>query len=289
MNGKTFLLGVGCQKGGTTWMHDYLSQSEHVDLGLMKEYHIFDHHDLVQERTRQKVLARLDKQATRKKDEGKITSSKLRRSFIHDPETYFDYFASLLVPDDILLTGDITPAYSGLSADRFRMIREGLVSRGIPVRVIFLMRDPLERIWSAARMKLWGEKKSSKEPDLVRTGDEALVLETYRSTPVQYRTNYHLTITALESVFAPEELHYDFYERLFTEQATRQICEFLRIPYVEPKFDKRVHTSPKATEISDETANLVVQAYSDVYSFAAERFGADLIAHLWPHYRYVNV
>ena len=39
---KVFLLGVGCQKGGTTWLHGQLAKHPEVDLGFTKEYHIFD-------------------------------------------------------------------------------------------------------------------------------------------------------------------------------------------------------------------------------------------------------
>ena len=37
-----FILGVGCQNGGTTWIDDQLSKVEQVDLGFQKEYHVFD-------------------------------------------------------------------------------------------------------------------------------------------------------------------------------------------------------------------------------------------------------
>lgn len=40
--GKTFLLGVGAQKAGTTWLYDYLNDHPQTDMGLYKEYHLFD-------------------------------------------------------------------------------------------------------------------------------------------------------------------------------------------------------------------------------------------------------
>ena len=43
---KTFLLGVGCQKGGTTWLYDYLATSPQFKHGHRKEYHVFDAIDL---------------------------------------------------------------------------------------------------------------------------------------------------------------------------------------------------------------------------------------------------
>ena len=39
---KQFILGVGCQKGGTTWIYDQLNKIEKVDFGFKKEYHLFD-------------------------------------------------------------------------------------------------------------------------------------------------------------------------------------------------------------------------------------------------------
>jgi hypothetical protein len=39
---KTFILGVGAQKGGTTWLHRQLNKNKNIDLGFRKEYHIFD-------------------------------------------------------------------------------------------------------------------------------------------------------------------------------------------------------------------------------------------------------
>lgn len=64
---KTFLLGVGCQKDGTTWVHDYLSTHRKVDMGFEKEYHIIDalhlrENTLIRQRTEsQKNLVFQDK------------------------------------------------------------------------------------------------------------------------------------------------------------------------------------------------------------------------------------
>lgn len=44
---------------------------------------------------------------------------------------------------------DITPSYSMLSAGDFAIVRDGLEAKGFDVKVVFLMRDPLERLWSS--------------------------------------------------------------------------------------------------------------------------------------------
>ena len=37
-----FLLGVGAQKAGTSWLHQQLHQRSDADFGFLKEYHIHD-------------------------------------------------------------------------------------------------------------------------------------------------------------------------------------------------------------------------------------------------------
>ena len=39
---KDFILGVGCQKGATTWLRRQLNKHETCDFGFRKEYHVFD-------------------------------------------------------------------------------------------------------------------------------------------------------------------------------------------------------------------------------------------------------
>ena len=99
----TFLLGVGCQKGGTAWMHRYLEASPQCDPGFRKEYHVWDALDLPSGRL---ARQRIENQGGQ------------RARFLDDPDHYFDYFAGLLGPSGARLTADITPAYAGLSAER---------------------------------------------------------------------------------------------------------------------------------------------------------------------------
>ncbi len=39
---KIFLLGLGAQKSGTTWLFDYLNGNSHAKFGIFKEYHVLD-------------------------------------------------------------------------------------------------------------------------------------------------------------------------------------------------------------------------------------------------------
>ena len=58
---KTFLLGTGCQKGGTTWLFRYLKESPQYVRGYLKEYHVFDALDLESEQlTRNRIMKKAE-------------------------------------------------------------------------------------------------------------------------------------------------------------------------------------------------------------------------------------
>ena len=39
---KTFILGVGAQKCGTTWLYDQFKANKMVNMGFLNKYHILD-------------------------------------------------------------------------------------------------------------------------------------------------------------------------------------------------------------------------------------------------------
>ena len=39
---KDFILGVGCQKGATSWLRENLNKHKTCNFGFKKEYHLFD-------------------------------------------------------------------------------------------------------------------------------------------------------------------------------------------------------------------------------------------------------
>lgn len=284
--GKTFLLGVGCQKGGTTWLYDYLTKVDGVALGQLKEYHIFDMTDLSIGAKKLRKLERKDKRvrAGRKESKESVT---LRMHLLADEQNYYQYFDDLLQGEGQMLAADITPAYAALSAERFTTIREQFAARGITVKAVFLMRDPVERVWSSVRMMLRDQAEKKPDARVLERDQEELVLERHETANQRARTNYHLTVAALEQAFAPENIFYGFYETLFREETIRELSSFLGLPYGAPEFAQRQNESPKSEAISAEAARHVASSYAPVYAFARERFGAEFIDRIWPSSAYV--
>jgi len=126
-----------------------------------------------------------------------------------------------------------------LSKDNFQHIKDGLESRNFHVKVIFLMRDPLERIWSIVRMRRRVAKNTNSTPE------EQEILEKFKTPNFELRTRYDRTITELEKVFDTDNIYYNFYEKLFTYNSYSKLENFLKIKLATPDFSTKVNESPK--------------------------------------------
>ena len=274
MTKPIFLLGVGAQKAGTTWLHEYLASLPEVDLGFMKEYHVFDQNHV------------LDTTPGRKKRFENYLDSffgsdslSIRHKFRRNHKHYFSYFRKLVdSPDQVFITGDITPSYAALPVKVLRYIKSSLEKNGFRVRVVFLMRDPVARCISANRM--YSSPRLLDSP-----GDAALEAELlakkYQQTRFQIRTRYDQTINNLEQVFTSDELYLGFYEELFSDKAIAEICSFLELPFRPGKYEQVVHGSLVKSELPETIKSEVRSYYSQVYDFVLNRFGQDRVKKLW--------
>jgi hypothetical protein len=262
----TFLLGLGAQKAGTAWLHRYLESSPQCDPGFRKEYHVWDAVDLPSGRV---VRERIEKQGGD------------RARFLVEPDHYFEYFTGLLA-GGARLTADITPAYAGLSAERLGAVRDGFSSRGARPVAVYLMRDPVERIWSAVRMDV--RRQGSTHPGAVENRLKVV------SDDDQYdrRTRYDATIDRVDEVFGRDGAFYGFYERLFDAGTLRDLCAFLGIDFHEPDLGREVNVSPKDDgELSEDTVRALVRRFAPVYAAVAARFPEVDLPAIWPSARFL--
>jgi Sulfotransferase family len=279
---NVFLLGVGCHKGGTSWLHDYLAHHPNANMGFLKEYHIFDALFVPEcrvflDKVRKSSLDALREGSTPSEDHQVLFKL---LGFYTDPESYFDYFWVLANRDcDTRLTGDLTPSYAALPARAFAKIKEGLERRNFEVKVIFLMRDPVERCISTVRM-------ISRDAGVTLTSaQEAEALRrAYATRPYEIRTRYEVTIRELEAVFRADDIYFAFFERLFAEESIRQITTFLSLPYVAPNFERQINVSRNTNETDPELRKEIFDFYRDTYEFVASRFGRNEIRAMWANY-----
>ena len=130
---------VGLHKGGTTWLYQQLDSHPDFWMPPLKELHYFDQ------------LSRVQRQSSsRCRDERDRCFLESIENLSAKPYLDFDHYAQLFEPKGSLISGDVSPNYSTLSNEVIRRI----VGHFPNLKVIFLARDPVERVWSHLSMEV---------------------------------------------------------------------------------------------------------------------------------------
>lgn len=143
--GPDFLC-VGSQKAGTRWLYDQLSNHPAVWMPIFKELHYFDR------RFRpERMQAALDGRGGRRRrspDDRDLPFLQHAVTYVDDTID-FAWYRRLFISKGECISGDITPAYSTLPDDIVAAISHGLPG----VKILFLARDPIQRLWSQLAME----------------------------------------------------------------------------------------------------------------------------------------
>jgi hypothetical protein len=119
-----------------------------------------------------------------------------------------------------------------LRARGFREIKRRLEDVGFSVKVVFLMRDPVERNWSALRMH-----RRVQAGNGIQISDRQLnqmFEDFFRSPGAVARTRYDETIAALKDTFSSKQWYVGFYETLFSSASIRNLSIFLGLTWRTP-------------------------------------------------------
>jgi hypothetical protein len=193
-----------------------------------------------------------------------IVDQKLEQAeLLHDEASYRDFFRKR-VPPGVRVFREISPSYSLLPEEGFRTAQRLFSNR----RIVFIMRDPVERFCSQMRM--------SRNKRLRRGNEQSDVLTAIQQPKYVDRSRYEITIRNLETVFSPEEILYLFYETLFSRKAIERLCTFLDLPYVEPDFSTVVNTGGARDPLSPELDDRIRKTFDDTYRFCSAKFGERL-------------
>jgi hypothetical protein len=130
---------AGVHKGGTTWLYQQLDSHPDFWMPPLKELHYFDQ------------LSKVPRSSSpRCRDERDRRFLEGINNLSTKPNIDFEHYAQLFEPKGPLLSGDISPNYSTLSNKVIRRI----VGYFPELKVIFLTRDPVERVWSHLSMEV---------------------------------------------------------------------------------------------------------------------------------------
>ena len=179
-----------------------------------------------------------------------------------DLDFYFDYFASLVGRDDaVTATGDLTPDYAMLSAERMRSIQASFDQRGLRTVAVFLMRDPVERVWSHIRMK------ADRHPDWFDRSTQDELLAEHAAPSYALRTRYHETLTTLGEAFDASQAHVGLSETLFTDaQQTAAVSDLVGITPRKPRLQVTSNSAPREVDrLPESIARPVAEHYAETY------------------------
>ena len=141
-------LGIGATRCGTTFLHERLREHPQVWLPPQKEIHYFNFQRPLGYWNRRhmrhlSLLLPQVAQALRGK-RGVLGELRWQLRYYLGPRSD-RWFLSLLDAPPGLVTGQIEPTYATLPIDTIRVVHELLPD----ARLIFMMRDPIERAWSS--------------------------------------------------------------------------------------------------------------------------------------------
>jgi hypothetical protein len=270
------LLCVGAAKAGTSWLHRVLSDHPGCAVRSIKELHFFDaldrgevdrQVDMLAER-RAAYLADMDGAGphrlavrARQVKDCEDLAAVLRAG---EERAYLRY---LTAGAEGRLAADLTPAYALLSEDRLR----GMAGLVPDVRVLYLIRDPVERLWSHVRMIA----RARAEKDGNHEGRAAHVLARVfrgKETEIAARGDYAAAIGKLARAVDPRRLMVAVTEEMLTAPGLARIMAFLGLAMPAADFSRRIHEGA-AGELTPQARAEARAWLSAQYEFVADWLG----------------
>lgn len=294
MKGRTILFGVGAQKAGTSWLHRMLQRHPEVHLPLVKELHywtaIRPPHFEFPAKIAQGETEFLNRAWFWQRVRRYQTLSALSSGFTRD---YTDRWNSVLASGGVdhgpygelmqmgarnhhKVVGDITPAYALLDADTLGE----MATLSPDVKFVFLMRDPVARLWSGIKHRIRVSKVAEADrQDAANTAlEEALANDPHMA---RRRSDYAQTIRNFDVFVDPDNVLYLFYETLFSQQSFDRVTEFLDIAPHKALPNRKVNARSPNRLTADPALMAAARTHlDDTYRLTRERFG-DLIPAQW--------
>ncbi|MBA2337687.1 MAG: sulfotransferase domain-containing protein, partial [Acidimicrobiia bacterium] len=175
-----------------------------------------------------------------------------------------NWYRSLFTPAPGQISGEFTPDYALIEPDRIRRV----AALNPDLRVIYMLRNPIERAWSHAAMT--GRSSSG-----VTTGTDWF--DTVLSNPrLRMHTDYPTNLDNWLSVFAPQQMFVGFLEDISFHPGLllASVYEFLGVDpdVASPMVTRRVYAG-NTNAIPTALAVRLAEEYHPQLVWLADRFG----------------
>jgi hypothetical protein len=277
--------GIGAQKCGTTWLHEYLRDHPQAKVPeVAKELHYWDAirpphirplgdlggFGVRRAAARGFARARLDR-AGRLALDRQATWEKALRGGDASHRAYADLLFDGHAGERAV--GEITPAYALVGADTLGE----MAALSPTARFFFVMRDPVARLLSGLRMKLSRAFGAVTPESLAAMADDTLSRDPELDLA---RSRYEETIAKLDAAVPAERAAYFFYETLFDQRELDRLCAFLGIAPRTADTGRRVFAGESETPVAAGLIARLRAALQATYDAVAERFGP-LVPQAW--------
>ncbi len=264
---------IGAQKAGTTWLHRNLLVHPQVWMPKEKELHYFDEKIWAKSSIKSKLRGnkpmdqRWRRQARRQLNRYKKKFS--LRDIAWDLRYFFmppndEWYASLFKQGRGKITGEATPDYSILDKEIIAHVHQLMPE----TKIIFLMRNPIERAWSQVLMGLRGQS-------LEAVPDEEFYrhLDNKRSWLF---TDYLRTLENWGSFYPEDQIFVGFLEDIhfYPNRLLERLYRFLGAdPSAEYRVIKRKIHSRAVETMPTRIASHLADSYGGDIRRLSERFG----------------
>lgn len=284
---RTLFYCIGAQKTATTWLAKTLAAHPDCHLSRPKELHYWGL--VAGAEPAGRTLATLVRNRRRARRRTLLSALLLRRDRLRANRWKLQKIDSQIgtLRDPSLeryvarltrgrrgepVVGEATPTYATLGARTFRE----MAALHPDTRFLFVMRDPVERLWSGLRHTVRVDPRSQRgaEAQLRRAFVDAL--EDGGSVHLR-RSDYRATIRALEEAVPAKRVHYLFYETMRRPEAMGRLGRFLGL--AELRFDagRRLNAGVgREMRPGDSALAHAREILAPVYDFVGERFAQDV-------------
>jgi hypothetical protein len=246
---------IGAPRAATTWVHKRLGRHPDVFIPRVKEVHFFDEpmevdapHRLV----------------------GPVPN---RIFFDMNSPSHWRWYSLHYCRAGTRVKGDVTPEYSIISRRRIELIAERMPA----LKLIYILRNPVERAWSdACRPFMF------KAPRVLRRPETLAEIRKEVMHPMMLKHgDYRAVIENWESLFDRSRILYLFFEDVAEkprEQLVR-ICRHLGLApegLPDEKLDGRKENVAPKFSIPEDIRTSLIEKYLPQKSFLEERFQRDL-------------
>lgn len=267
---------IGAQKAGTTWLYFNLNLQPEFCMPPIKEFHYFDrseHYPSMNTLAETSAFRRMRSAGycglAFKRISRALLRAKFNRALWWARYSFFDYSDSWytsLFEMEHGITGDITPSYSILDEDDVRRMHRAAPN----AKIIFLIRNPIERAWSMYRFM-------AKSAPSVHTEDLG-AFESFANSPGQeLRSDFIRTIDLYSKYYNPKDILVGFYDAVSKdpEALLGEVLKHIgaKEPMVTDGLKKVVHES-RSAEIPPAFKACLTEKYRKEIDTLAARFGS---------------